>query len=96
MTRFEVDSAQVAQASTAVQASIGTISAEVDRMMRHLLDLQGSWQGQAAASFQGVIGDWRATQERVRACLEDIGRALAAAGQSYADVESDAVRMFSR
>jgi WXG100 family type VII secretion target len=96
MSRFEVDSAQVAQASAAVQGSVGTITGEVDRMMRHLLDLQGSWQGQAASSFQGVVAEWRSTQERVRACLEDINRALAAAGQSYAAAEADAVRMFSR
>jgi early secretory antigenic target protein ESAT-6 len=96
VSRFEVDSAQVAQASAAVQGSIGTIGAEVDRMMRLLLDLQGSWRGQASVSFQGVVGDWRATQERVRASLEDINRALAAAAQSYADVEADAVRLFSR
>ena len=96
MSRFEVDSAQVVQASAAVQGSIASIGAEVDRMMRHLLDLQGSWQGQAAVSFQGVVGEWRATQERVRTSLEDINRALAAAGQSYAATEADAVRLFSR
>ena len=96
MSRFEVDAAQVASASAAVQGSIGSISAEVDAMMRHLLDLQGSWQGQAAASFQGVVAEWRGTQERVRASLEEINRALAAAGQSYAEVEAGAVRMFSR
>ena len=32
----------------------------------------------------------------LRRGLEDINRALAVAGQSYAEVESDAVRMFSR
>ena len=96
MSRFEVDSAQVVQASAAVQGSIASIGSEVDRMMRHLLALQGSWQGQAAVSFQGVVGEWRATQERVRTSLEDINRALAAAGQSYAATEADAVRLFSR
>ena len=96
MSRFEVDRAQVAQASAAVQGSIASIGSEIDRMMRHLLDLQSSWQGQAAGTFQGVVGQWRATQERVRAGLEDINRALAAAGQSSAAAEADAVRLFSR
>jgi WXG100 family type VII secretion target len=95
MTRYEVDSAQVIQAGAAVQASAQQIGDEVDRMMRHLLDLQGSWRGQAATSFQGVIGDWRATQERVRASLEDIQRALALAGRQYAEVESTTAAMFS-
>jgi WXG100 family type VII secretion target len=96
MTRFEVDSAQVARAGAAVQASAGAISAEVDGMMRHLVDLQANWKGPAATSFQHVVAEWRTTQERVRANLEEIRRALAVAGQQYAEAEDAAVRMFSR
>ncbi len=95
MTRFEVDSAQVAQAATAAQASAQQIGTEVDRMMRHLLDLQSSWKGQASASFQHVVADWRATQDRVRLSLEEIQRALAVAGQQYAQAEEAAARMFA-
>jgi len=95
VSRFEVDSAQVAQASAAVAGSAQQIGAEVDRMTRHLLELQSSWKGQASASFQSVAADWRATQERVRASLEDIQRALAVAGQNYAQAEEAATRMFA-
>lgn len=96
MSRYEVDSDQVARASAAVQASASHIRTEVDGMMRHLLELQGSWKGQAAASFQHVVTDWRATQERVRAGLEEIQQALALAGQQYAEAELAAARMFAR
>ncbi|MFP5336560.1 MAG: WXG100 family type VII secretion target [Actinomycetes bacterium] len=96
MSRFEVDSARVAQASAAVTTSVGAISTEVDRMMRNLIDLQSSWRGQAATQFQGVVTDWRATQERVRQSLEDISVALNAAGQQYAEVEQANTRMFTR
>ena len=96
MSRFEVDSARVGEASAAVRTSVGTISTEVDRMMRNLLDLQNSWRGQAATQFQGVVADWRSTQERVRQSLEDISAALAAAGQQYEEVEQANARMFSR
>jgi WXG100 family type VII secretion target len=96
MTRFEVDSAQVAQAGVAVQASAHQLATQVDGMMRQLLELQGSWKGQAATSFQHVVADWRATQERVRASLEEIQRALAIAGQQYAQAEEAATRMFAR
>jgi early secretory antigenic target protein ESAT-6 len=95
MTRFEVDSAQVSRASTAVQASAQQIGSEVDRMMRHLLELQAGWHGQAATSFQHVVTEWRSTQERVRVALEEIQAALAAAGRQYEEVEASAVRMFS-
>ncbi len=95
MSVYQVDSARVLQASTAVQTSAQQIGDEVERMMRHLLDLQGSWTGQAATSFQGVVTDWRSTQERVRVCLQDIQRALAAAGRQYAEVESATAAMFT-
>ena len=95
MTRFEVDSAQVTQASAAVQASAQQIGMEVDRMMRHLLDLQASWRGQAATGFQHVVTEWRGTQERVRAALEEIQAALATAGRQYEEVEASAIRMFA-
>ena len=95
MTRFEVDSAQVTQAGAAVQASAQQIGAEVDRMMRHLLELQAGWRGQASTSFQHVVTEWRGTQERVRSALEEIQAALAVAGRQYEEVEASAVRMFS-
>jgi WXG100 family type VII secretion target len=96
MSRYEVDSAQVAQAAVAVQKSAQQIGTEVDGMMRHLLELQSSWRGQAASSFQHVVTDWRATQERVRTSLEEIQRALTTAGQQYAQAEDSAARMFAR
>ncbi|MDQ1289461.1 MAG: hypothetical protein QG622_3027 [Actinomycetota bacterium] len=96
MSRYEVDSEQVARASGAVRTSAERISGEVDGMTRHLIDLQNSWKGQAATSFQHVVTDWRATQERVRASLEEIQRALAVAGQQYAEAEDAATRLFAR
>jgi WXG100 family type VII secretion target len=85
----------VTQASAAVQASAQQIGMEVDRMMRHLLDLQAGWRGQAATSFQHVVTEWRGTQERVRAALEEIQAALATAGRQYEEVEASAIRMFA-
>ena len=96
MSRFEVDSARVAEASTAVRGSILSITTEVDRMMRNLVDLQGSWKGQASDQFQYVVNDWRGTQERVKQSLEQINGALQAAATSYAEVEEHNLRMFGR
>jgi len=93
--RFEVDGARVAQASTAVQVSAQQIGAEVNAMMRHLVDLQTCWQGQAANSFQEVVSRWRATQERVRASLEEIQQAMVVAARQYEEVEAAATRMFA-
>ncbi|WP_432511292.1 WXG100 family type VII secretion target [Kineococcus sp. SYSU DK001] len=94
MSRFEVDSARVEQAGTAVATSAGNLAAEVEAMTRHLLDLESCWKGQAASGFQALSAQWRVTQDRVRASLEDIQRALAQAGRQYAEVESANARMF--
>jgi early secretory antigenic target protein ESAT-6 len=95
MSHYEVDSTQVAAASAAVQTSAQELGDEVDRMMRRLLELQASWKGSASTSFQHVVTDWRATQERVRLTLEEIQRALAIAGRQYEEAETTATRMFT-
>ena len=76
MSRYEVDSAQVAQASGAAGASVAAIRTEVAALMRHLTDLQAGWRGAAATAFGGVVADWAATQQRVEASLDQITAAL--------------------
>ncbi|NAZ86436.1 WXG100 family type VII secretion target [Kineococcus indalonis] len=95
MSRFEVDSARVQQAGAAVSVSAAALASEVDGMMRHLLDLESCWKGEAASGFQALSAQWRGTQDRVRASLEEIQRALAQAGRQYADVETANARMFA-
>lgn len=94
MSRFEVDSARVEQASAQVRGSVQAITAEVDAMMRHLEDLQGVWRGQAATGFAQLSAQWRATQNQVRDSLDAIQVALAQAGRQYAETEAATARMF--
>jgi WXG100 family type VII secretion target len=96
MSRYEVDSAQVAQASAAARASTAAIRAEVGAMMRHLTDLQSGWRGGAATAFGAVLADWAVTQARVEESLDQITAALGAAAASYADAEQQVSRMFGR
>ena len=96
MTRYEVDSAQVAQASGAAGRSVAAIRTEVTALMRHLTDLQSVWRGGAASAFGGVVADWSATQQRVEGSLDQITHALAAAAQTYAEAEQQASRLFLR
>ncbi|WP_265522547.1 WXG100 family type VII secretion target [Oerskovia flava] len=95
MSRYEVDSARVAQASGAVNGSVTAIRAEVGAMMRHLQDLQSSWRGGAATAFTGVMGQWQTTQTQVETSLDAITAALGSAAQTYADAESQASRLFT-
>ncbi|KRD43125.1 type VII secretion protein [Cellulomonas sp. Root930] len=95
MSRYEVDSAQVATAAASVQARAGTIRSEVAAMHRQLADLQGSWRGAAATAFAGVLADWSATEARLDASLEQIVAAMQSAARAYAEAEAQASRLFS-
>jgi early secretory antigenic target protein ESAT-6 len=96
MTRYQVDSEAVLGATASVRATIGRIQAEVSGLHGQLLNLQGSWTGQAATAFQGVVTDWKATQQRVEENLAAINQALAMAAQQYAEIEATNARLFQR
>ncbi|MGP7960172.1 WXG100 family type VII secretion target [Sanguibacter sp. A247] len=96
MSSYEVDSAQVAQASQRVATSRSTISGETAAMVLHLRDLEQVWKGSAAAGFAGVLAEWDAARLQLETALESIGGALANASTIYADAEADAGRMFQR
>jgi WXG100 family type VII secretion target len=96
MTRYQVDSDEVLGASAAVRGSISRIQAEVGAMHGQLVNLQSSWTGPAAAAFQSLASEWRATQQRVEENLGAINQALGVAGQQYAEAEAANARMFSR
>jgi 6 kDa early secretory antigenic target len=95
VTTFQVDSEAVIGATATVRSSIGRIQAEVNSLHSQLTNLQGSWSGQAATAFQGVIAEWRSTQQRVEEGLESINQALTHAGQQYLDIEQANARLFS-
>jgi len=94
VSRYEVDAAQVAQASAAASASMAAIRTEVGALMRHLTQLQATWRGSAATAFTGVVSDWAATQQRVETSLDQIASALGHAAQHYAEAEQQAARLF--
>ena len=96
MTRYQVDSEAVLQATGAVRTSIGRIQAEVASLHGQLSALEGSWTGAAATAFSGVVTDWKATQQQVEQNLAAINHALTQAGQQYADIESANTRLFAR
>jgi len=96
MSSFEVDSAQVAQASQKVQTSRATISGEAAAMVVHLRELSQVWKGSSAAGFAGVLSEWDLARQQLEEALDSIGRALANASSIYETAEADAGRMFQR
>lgn len=96
MTRYQVDSDAVLNATGAVQNSISRIQAEVAGLYGQLTNLQGSWTGHAATAFSTVVTDWKATQQRVEENVAAINHALTQAGQQYAEIEAANARLFAR
>ncbi len=93
--QFQVDTDRIAVAASDVARISAEIEGEVAQMLARLTGLQDAWTGSASSQFQGVVAQWRATQQQVRESLDSIGRVLAAAGSQYAEAEAHAVRMFS-
>ncbi|KGJ80826.1 type VII secretion protein [Cryobacterium roopkundense] len=96
MTSYQVDSEAVLAATGTMRGTIGRIEAEVAGLHSQLLNLEGSWTGQASIAFQGAVADWKAMQQRLEESLASLNQALAAAGQQYADIEQANTRLFAR
>jgi WXG100 family type VII secretion target len=96
MTSYQVDSEAVVAATASIRGTMDRIHAEAASLLGQLVGLQGSWTGQAATGFQGVVTDWKTTQARVDESLAAIAAALARAGQQYAEVELANAQLFRR
>lgn len=96
MTSFQVDSEAVLSTTAAAHGAIGRIQAEASSLLGLLTSLEGSWTGQAATAFQGIVADWRATQQRVEESAVTINQALTVAGRQYAEIEQANTRLFAR
>ncbi|MFO7690712.1 MAG: WXG100 family type VII secretion target [Cryobacterium sp.] len=96
MTRYQVDGDAVLGATTAIQATIGRLQAEVAGLYAQLQNLEGSWTGQAALAFQGAAAEWRSTQQRIEENLAALNQALTVAGQQYVEIEQANTRLFGR
>ena len=94
MTRYTVDSDEVASAASAIGATVGRLQGEVNALHGQLGALQGTWTGQAAVAFQGVVQQLRTTQTNLEQVLASIDRALRTAAQQYADIELANARLF--
>jgi WXG100 family type VII secretion target len=94
MTYFSVDSDQVLAANLSIQNTISRLSQEADSLLAQLQNLQGTWNGVAANSFQELVVRWRATAATVDAQIGELGTALAIAANQYAEIEQTNQRLF--
>lgn len=81
-------------ANASIQSTISRLAQEADTLLTQLQNLQGSWSGVAANSFQDLVIRWRATAASVDAQLGEIGSALALAAAQYAEIEYSNQKLF--
>lgn len=94
MTQFTVDSEQVMAANGAIQQTIARLQGEVDTLHSQLINLNSSWTGLAANSFQELATRWRQTAASVEGQLGELGNALAHAANQYSEIEYANQRLF--
>ena len=94
MTNFSVDSEQVMAANVAIQNTISRLTHESDNLHAQLQNLQSSWTGMAATSFQELAIRWRATAAQVDGQLGELGNALSIAAAQYSEIEYANQRLF--
>ncbi|NQX29807.1 WXG100 family type VII secretion target [Microbacteriaceae bacterium VKM Ac-2854] len=95
MTTYQINSDELASASSAIFGSMDRVRSEVAGLMNQLTGLESSWTGQASAAFQGVVANWRTTQQQVEDSMTSISRALGATAQNYAEVERTNAGIFA-
>lgn len=93
-SQFQVDTERIGAAAGDVARISSEIDTQVAAMTATLTALQDAWRGEASGRFQAVAAEWRGTQVRVRAALDQIGRLLATAGQQYAAAEQQNAALF--
>jgi len=95
MSVISVDTELLHVQSGRVRGTMERISADIRAMNQGLTALQGSWRGNASASFQSLVSEWAATQNRVEASMAAINSALAQAAAQYRDVELTNAQRFA-
>lgn len=94
MSTFSTDTGEMQVKAQAVMATIDRQRGEVTAMQMNLDQLQGTWQGAAAASFQSIVAEWRSTHVRIEESLSSIATALHHASTQYEEVENVNASMF--
>lgn len=95
MAQYQVDSEQIAQASSCVQGSISTMRDALHGMYTNLQALQNVWRGSAATQFSTAAQQWRAAQQNMEQSLQSIQQSLVRVSNLYAQTESQAAQLFT-
>ncbi|TAP26020.1 MULTISPECIES: WXG100 family type VII secretion target [Micrococcaceae] len=94
MSTFSTNTGEMQVKSQAVMNTIDRLRHEVSTMQMNLDQLQSTWQGSAAASFQSIVVEWRSTHVQIEEALSSIAAALNHASMQYEEVEQVNTSLF--
>ena len=69
-TRITVTSTELRDIATQMTTSGGQITAELNRLMKHVEELTSSWTGQASASFNGYYTQFNQNWSKCEGCAK--------------------------
>ncbi|MCI9890014.1 WXG100 family type VII secretion target [Micrococcales bacterium 31B] len=95
MSTFAVNAERVNASAAKCAVTSQEVRASVTSLMADLNDLRNSWSGGAAEAFNGLMAQWKTTQDQVFTNLDAIDQALKNASAAYAEVEMLNTRMFA-
>ena len=93
-TRITVTSTELRDIATQMTTSGGQITAELNRLMKHVEELTSSWTGQASASFNGYYTQFNQNWSKCEDALNAISAMLNGAAGSYDDAEQSVSSRF--
>ncbi|TFU34350.1 WXG100 family type VII secretion target [Microbacterium paludicola] len=91
---FTVDTDAVSAANGQALATAEQLRTTSLTLSGQLAQLETTWTGASATSFQSALAQWKAVQQSVEQALDGLGRALGAASSQYAEAERLTSGMF--
>ena len=96
MTGFEAQSGQIQSASTHVREVRDQVMAQINQLQAAVEQLSGSWGGDAARAFDGLMQRWNTQEIALRTALSDIADQLDHSNTTYMSTEADQAASMSQ
>ena len=88
MVHLAAQTEDIHQKASTVQQEAAEADAMLSKLTAALNELHATWQGPASQAFQHLYATWSTQAKNMQQTLENIGRALNAAGTDYEQLES--------
>lgn len=88
MAQLTVQSEDLRTQSAAVQSGAAEVNETLSRLTSQIADLASRWQGGASQAFQSRWQEWQAGAKNIQQAMDDMGRFLGTAAETYEQTEA--------